>query len=76
LQHAFDVTPQIGFSSANIIHLLLEIQEFLTDVFFGTHNVRGWWDTAGDLGAGLVGTWVYTAAYNRFRTRTAGGLDH
>jgi hypothetical protein len=76
LRHAFDVTPQSGVSGANIIHLLLEIQEFLTDVFFETHNVRGWWDTAGDLGAGLVGTWVYTAADSGLRTRASGVLDH
>jgi hypothetical protein len=28
-------------------------------VFFGTHNVRGWWDSAGDLAAGLLGAFAY-----------------
>lgn len=44
----------------NSIHSLLEAQEYLTDVFAGTHNVRGWWDSAGDLSAGLLGTLIYT----------------
>ena len=73
LQHAFAVTPQVGINGANIIHLLLEIQEFVTDVLFGTYNVRGWWDIAGDLGAGLVGSWVYTTAQKGMQPRSSGG---
>lgn len=44
----------------NTIHALLEAQEYATDVFAGTHNVRGVWDSAGDLSSGLLGTLVYS----------------
>jgi hypothetical protein len=37
-------------------HILLEIQEAMTDALFGTHNVRGVWDTGSDLAAGLATT--------------------
>ncbi len=45
--------------------------ESLTDVFFGTHNVRAWWDQPGDLLAGLVGTLAYPALARRLRMRPA-----
>jgi hypothetical protein len=52
--------PALGtLAAANGIHALLEAQELATDVFCGTHNVRGWWDSAGDLASGLLGTVVY-----------------
>jgi hypothetical protein len=52
--------PALGtLAAANGIHALLEAQEFATDVFCGTHNVRGWWDSTGDLASGLLGTVVY-----------------
>jgi hypothetical protein len=47
---------------ANILHLLLEAQEYYTDVLFGTRNVRGVSDTVNDLLAGLAGTVLYGAA--------------
>jgi hypothetical protein len=45
---------------------VLEAQEYASDVAFGLRNVRGWWDVAGDLGAGVVGAVVYAAAYERW----------
>lgn len=45
----------------NMLHLLLEAQEYYTDVLLGTHNVRGVSDTVNDLLAGLAGTIVYGA---------------
>lgn len=45
-----------GMLLVNAGHVLLEIQEALGDAWFGTHNVRGWPDTTGDLAAGLVGS--------------------
>jgi hypothetical protein len=57
--------------AAMIGHALLEGQEYASDVAFGLHNVRGAWDTVGDLGAGLAGALVYGAAYRRF-VRDAG----
>lgn len=60
LQHMFDWPPLGAFAAANGIHGLLEVQEYATDVFFGTHNVRGAWDSEGDLIAGLLGSAVYS----------------
>ena len=59
---AFGWSPLKSLGIANGIHALLEAQEIATDVFCGTHNVRGAWDSAGDLAAGLLGTALYTAA--------------
>jgi hypothetical protein len=50
-------------------HILLEGQEIASDVVFGYRNVRGWWDSAGDIAAGVVGTAVYGALYDRFVRR-------
>jgi hypothetical protein len=54
---------------ATVLHLLLEAQEYYTDVLFGTHNVRGVSDTVNDLLAGLVGTGLYSAVYARLAAR-------
>jgi hypothetical protein len=62
LFNAFDLPPLAAFGVANGIHGLLEAQEIFTDVFFGTRNVRGAWDSIGDLGAGLIGTSTYIIA--------------
>ena len=58
-ERAFGLRPWPAFLVANGLHSALELQEFLTDVFFKTHNVRGWWDSAGDISAGLLGTLAY-----------------
>lgn len=50
-------------------HALLEAQEIASDVLFGYRNVRGWWDTLGDLAAGFVGTVVYGLVYEHFSRR-------
>jgi hypothetical protein len=62
LRHAFDAPPLAAIGLANGIHVLLEAQEIATDVFCGTHNVRGAWDSAGDLTSGLLGTLLYVGA--------------
>jgi hypothetical protein len=62
LLKAFDLPPLVAIGTANGIHALLEAQEILTDVFCGTHNVRGTWDSAGDLASGLLGTLTYVGA--------------
>ena len=54
-------------------HTLLEVQEIASDVLFGYRNVRGWWDTAGDLAAGAVGTVVYGLAYEHLIRRAGRG---
>ena len=48
---------------ATLGHALLEAQEALSDVFLGTRNVRGTWDTVGDLLAGVVGSVAYGLPY-------------
>jgi hypothetical protein len=57
---------------ATVLHLLLEAQEYYTDVLFGTHNVRGVSDTVNDLLAGLAGTVLYGAAAAALEARRAG----
>lgn len=59
LHHAFDLPGWRAIGVANALHAALEAQEIATDVFFGTHNVRGAWDSVGDLSAGLLGTIAY-----------------
>jgi hypothetical protein len=51
---------------ANMIHVTLEVQEYLGDVVSGTHNVEGAGDTAHDLAAGLIGSWVYVGGWELF----------
>jgi hypothetical protein len=65
----FGLSPAGAFWAANAIHTALEAQENLTDVFFGTHNVRGWWDTAGDLVVGVLSTAAYTWIASRWGRR-------
>lgn len=50
-------------------HVLLEAQEIASDQLFGLRNVRGWWDVAGDIGAGVVGAVAYGAAYEQLVRR-------
>lgn len=47
---------------ANILHLLLEVQEYYTDVLAGTRNVHGAGDVVNDLLVGLLGTALYGGA--------------
>lgn len=61
-QRAFGWSPLVAIGVANAIHTLLEAQEYATDVFFGTHNVRGAWDSIGDLMVGVLGTVAYSGA--------------
>lgn len=58
-----------AIGAANVGHVLLEIQEYLGDVVFGTRNVRGAWDVVGDLGSGVVGSLAYGWAYETFVRR-------
>jgi hypothetical protein len=60
VQRAFGFPALSALGLANAVHVLLEAQEYYTDVLFGTHNVRGVGDTVNDLLAGLAGTAVYT----------------
>jgi hypothetical protein len=59
LRRGFGLTRGQAFLIATALHSALEAQEYATDVFFGTRNVRGWWDSAGDIAAGLLGAVAY-----------------
>lgn len=74
-QRGLGLRPPQAFMWSNGVHIALEAQELFTDVVFGTHNVRGWWDSAGDIASGLLGTLVYPALARRLNavTRSAGG---
>lgn len=56
----------LSFGLATILHSALEAQEFYTDVFAGTHNVRGVFDVINDLVAGFLGSIVYVALFEVF----------
>ncbi len=56
---------------ANVIHGLLEGQEIFTDVFLGTHNVRGAFDSTNDLIAGVLGAIIYVWLTSHFLKRKA-----
>ncbi len=59
LMRAFNWPAGRTLLVANAAHALLELQEIATDLLCGTHNVRGAWDSEGDLAAGLLGTFAY-----------------
>lgn len=66
---AFNFSFWAGVGLANIIHMLLEAQEYYTDVFFATHNVRGTFDVINDLLVGVVGTIIYGLVYLYFKKK-------
>lgn len=49
-------------------HILLEGQEYYTDVLLGTHNIRAIADPINDMLAGVVGSLGYGIAYRRLRS--------
>lgn len=61
----FRLSMPEAIAIATVGHVLLEVQENASDFVFRTRNVRGWWDTAGDLLVGLSGSLLYAAAYDR-----------
>jgi hypothetical protein len=54
---------------AQLGHILLEAQEYYSDVWFGLRNVRGTWDTVNDLLAGAAGSAAYAAVLGWARRR-------
>lgn len=61
----FSFLAAAGF--ANIIHILLEAQEYYTDILFKTHNVRGTFDVVNDLVVGVVGSLIYAGIFRILR---------
>lgn len=68
LAGAFGMPALIAWTVTMALHAALELQEWLGDIFFHTHNVRGWWDTAHDLGAGLVGATLYIWVFSKWHS--------
>lgn len=63
LHGAFGFQMLSALGLATIIHVLLEAQEYYTDVFFNTHNVRGVSDPINDLVVGLLGAALYIGIF-------------
>jgi hypothetical protein len=61
--------PLSAVGVAQLGHILLEAQEYYSDVWFGLRNVRGTWDTVNDLLAGAAGSAAYAAALAWARRR-------
>lgn len=53
--------PLGAIGAAQLAHVLLEGQEYYSDVLFGYRNVRGTFDVVNDLLAGAVGSVLYGA---------------
>lgn len=51
----------VAAGGTTFLHVLLEIQEYWTDVLFGTHNVEGIEDAEGDVLWGICGVVAGTA---------------
>lgn len=54
---------------ATVGHVLLEAQEYYSDVFFGLRNVRGIWDVVNDLLIGITGSFLYGGVYSRLGSK-------
>lgn len=67
---AFNFSFWSGIGLANMIHILLEAQEYYTDVLLRTHNVRGVFDVVNDLVVGVVGTIAYGLIFLWFSQRS------
>ncbi len=68
--NVFEVPAASAVGYAQVAHVLLEIQEYYSDVWFGLRNVRGTWDMANDLLAGVVGSVKYALLLALWRRRT------
>ena len=64
-----DVPPVGAVGLAQLAHILLEAQEYYSDVWFGLRNVRGPRDTVNDLLAGAAGSAAYAAVLAWSRRR-------
>ncbi|MBW3612226.1 MAG: hypothetical protein KY392_00035 [Chloroflexi bacterium] len=62
-----DLQPLSAVGVAQVVHILLEAQEYYSDVLFDLRNVRGTWDTVNDLLAGTAGSIAYAAVLARRR---------
>jgi hypothetical protein len=63
LASGFAISPLGAIGVAGIVHILLEAQEYYTDVWLGTVNVRGLSDTINDLLVGVCGSILFMLIY-------------
>jgi hypothetical protein len=64
---AFSLPALSAIGVSSVVHILLEAQEYYTDLFLGTHNVRGTTDVVNDLIVGILGVVVYILIYRFFQ---------
>lgn len=64
---AFGFGPIAAAGLATILQTGLEVNEFYTDVYAGTNNVRDLFDSMNDLTAGLLGVGIYLVLYYQLR---------
>lgn len=69
LSHLLRMPVLAGIGLAQVVHILLEAQEYYSDVFFGLRNVRGTWDTVNDLLVGVAGSLAYGGLFALARDR-------
>jgi hypothetical protein len=69
ISHLFRLPVLAGIGVAQVIHILLEAQEYYSDVLFGLRNVRGTWDVVNDLIVGVAGSLTYGALLALARRR-------
>lgn len=63
LAHLMRLPMLSAIGVATVLHVLLEAQEYYSDVLFGLGNVRGTWDVVNDLVVGVIGSAAYAAGY-------------
>jgi hypothetical protein len=68
LAGAFNLPLLAAWLTVQALHALLELQEWVGDLLFGTRNVRGWWDSVLDLTAGLAGATLCLSAFCCWRS--------
>lgn len=65
-----------GLLAVNGAHILLEIQEVVGDVVFGTSNVNGAWDSITDLAVGLLASVAVALAWEWYKSRGSRSARH
>jgi hypothetical protein len=75
LAGAFGLGVGSAVAVANLVHALLEAQEWVGDWLFDSRNVRGVWDSLRDLAVGLAGSVAYPALWRWLRAPRAEPAD-
>lgn len=70
IANVFEIPAASALGYSQVLHILLEAQEYYSDVWFDLKNVRGTWDMANDLLAGVVGGVKYALLLALWRRQT------